>query len=401
MLKKIVFGFLSKPGFKGALEVDYKGEKFIFGKEVEGEESIKTAKADMRILSDAFFRRVLFYGETGFGESYFLGEIETDNLKNLLLYFIRNKSMLPGFGANKATAFYMNWGNFILRLYNLLKKNTKIGSKKNIKAHYDVSNDFYKLWLDPTMTYSSALFKDTDDLQTAQENKYRSICEKSDLKPSDHVLEIGCGWGGFAVFAAKNYGCRLTITTISDEQFDYAHKKIQSEGLEDKINLIKKDYRDLEGRFDKIVSIEMMEALGREYVPVFMKKCESLLKPDGSICVQCIMYPDEHFKEYLARTDYTRKFIFPGGELLSLNEIKNNAASLHMKIDSVERMGQSYAKTLNHWSKNFTAKKEQIKSLGFDENFYRKWLYYFVFCEVGFEADYVDVAQILIKKSNE
>ncbi len=400
MLKKIVFGFLSKPGFKGILEVDYKGEKFTFGKAVAEGESVSVARADMRILSDAFFRRVVFYGETGFGESYFLSEIETSNLKNLLLYFIQNKNLLPGFDGNKATAFYINWGNFVLRLYNLMKKNTKIGSKKNIKAHYDVSNDFYKLWLDPTMTYSSAFFNDAEDLQTAQENKYRRICEKSELKPDDHVLEIGCGWGGFAVFAAKNYGCRLTITTISDEQYDYAQKKIESEGLTDKINLIKKDYRDLEGKYNKIVSIEMMEALGHEYVSVFMKKCESLLKPAGSLCVQCIMYPDEYYREYLARTDYTRKFIFPGGELLSLKEVKDNAALLNMNTESVERMGQSYAKTLNHWSKNFIAKKEQIKSLGFDENFYRKWLYYFVFCEVGFEADYVDVAQILIKKSN-
>jgi len=398
MFEKIVFGFLSKQGFKGTLEVEYKGKKLVFGSPAVRGGRIFTEKAEMKIIGDAFFRRVSFYGEVGFGESYFLGEIETADIKNLLLYFIQNQDVLPGFGANKATSFYINWANGLMRLLHALNKNTKIGSKRNVKAHYDVSNDFYKLWLDPTMTYSCALFKDTEDLQTAQENKYRSICEKSELKPGDEVLEIGCGWGGFSVFAAKNYGCRLTITTISDEQFSYAQEKIIQEGLADKIKLLKKDYRDLEGRFDKIVSIEMMEALGNEYVPVFMKKCESLLKPGGYLCLQCILYPDEHYQEYLARTDYTKKFIFPGGELLSLKEVKNLSASLNMETVSVERMGHSYAKTLNHWSKNFLASKDRILGLGFDENFFKKWLYYFVYCEVGFEADYVDVAQILIKK---
>lgn len=398
MFKKFVFGFLSKKGFKGMLEVDYKGRKLQFGSPVSLRDGIFTEKADMKIVSDAFFRRVSLYGETGFGESYFLGEIETSDVKNLLRYFIQNQDVLPGFGANKATSLHMNWANFVLRFLHRLKKNTKIGSKRNIKAHYDVSNYFYGLWLDPTMTYSCALFKDTDDLQAAQENKYRSICEKSGIKPDDEVLEIGCGWGGFSIFAAKNFGCRLTITTISDEQFAYAQDKIRQEGLSDKITLLKKDYRDLEGMFDKIVSIEMMEALGHEYVPVFMKKCESMLKPGGSLCVQCILYPDEHYQEYLSRMDYTKKFIFPGGELLSLKEVKDSAAALDMETVSVERMGQSYAKTLNHWRKNFLANKDRIMGLGFDENFFRKWSYYFVYCEVGFEADYVDVAQILIKK---
>ena len=398
MFKKIVFGFLSKAGFKGILEVDYKGERKTFGKPVADNGKSNVAKANMRILSNAFFRRVSLYGEVGFGESYFLGEFETDDIKNLLRYFMQNQDVLPGFGSNKTSAFYINWANRIMRFAHWLKKNTKVGSKKNIKAHYDVSNDFYELWLDSTMTYSSALFKNGEDLRTAQENKYRSICQKSELKPSDHVLEIGCGWGGFSIFAAKNYGCNLTITTISDEQFDFAQNRINSEGLADKITLIKKDYRDLEGEFDKIVSIEMMEALGHEYVPVFMKKCDSLLKPGGLLCVQCIMYPDEHYEEYLARTDYTKKFIFPGGELLALKNIKANTESLRMQVVSVERMGHSYAKTLNNWAQNFVAKKDEIIKLGFDENFYRKWLYYFIFCEVGFEADYVDVAQILIKK---
>lgn len=397
MFKKIVFGFLSRPGFKGVLEVDYKGEKMLFGKPPVNDK-IMVEKADMRILDNAFFRRVSFYGSTGFGESYFLGEIETNDLKNLLRYFMQNKDVLPGFGANKATTFYMNWANVLLRYAHKLNKNTKAGSKKNIKAHYDVSNDFYELWLDKTMTYSCALFKDEEDLKTAQENKYRNICEKLKLNADDKVLEIGCGWGGFSIFAAKNYGCKLTITTISEEQFTYTQKRIKNEGLADKITLINKDYRDLEGEFDKIVSIEMMEALGHEYVPIFMKKCDSLLKAGGSLCVQCILYPDEHYQQYLARIDYTRKYIFPGGELLSLAEVKKSVESLGMSTESVERMGYSYAKTLQLWAKNFSAKKDEIKKLGFDDIFYRKWYYYFVFCEVGFEADYVDVAQVLINK---
>jgi cyclopropane-fatty-acyl-phospholipid synthase len=248
------------------------------------------------------------------------------------------------------------------------------------------------------MTYSSAIFRKGNSLKEAQENKYRRICEQIKLNKDDQVLEIGCGWGGFAVFAAKNYGCHLTITTISEEQFAYVEALIQSENLADKITLIKSDYRDLEGSFDKLVSIEMMEALGYEYVPLFLSKCQKLIKQDGLMCLQCITYPDEHFQKYLRDPNFIKKYIFPGGELLSLKQIQVKSFSLKLEILDIHYIGQDYAKTLYQWRENFIAREKEIKQLGFDEYFYRKWLYYFIYCEVGFETDYINDVQILIKK---
>jgi cyclopropane-fatty-acyl-phospholipid synthase len=400
MFKQIVFRFLANPEFKGELEMTHRGKTHTFGRPPAEGESLLVAKADMQIVDDAFFRNAALYGQTGFGRAYFLGNYETSSLKNLLLWFLQNRHLVPGFGSNKDSLSFINLASVLLRLMIRLRKNTRAGSRKNIRAHYDLSNDFYELWLDSTMTYSSAAFVDGNDLQVAQENKYRLICEKSQLKPEDEVLEIGCGWGGFAVYAAKNYGCRLTITTISDEQHAYARERIKKEGLTDQISLIKKDYRDLTGEYDKIVSIEMMEALGHEYVPVFMRKCRDLLRPNGTLCVQIITCPDEHFEDYLIQTDFIKEYIFPGGELLALKQIRQNATDLDLSEESVEHLGQSYARTLNHWSENFIAQKDRVKQLGFDEEFCRKWLYYLVSCEAGFQAKIIDDLQVVLRKNS-
>lgn len=400
MFRKVVLSFLSQPGFRGVLEVTDRGRSRRFGQPVGENESLPAPQADLRVINPAFYRRVSLYGQTGFGQAYFMGDFQTSDLKRLLLWFLQNRELIPGFGGSRSTFEMINWAAGLQRLAHRLRKNTRRGSRRNIKAHYDLSNEFYELWLDSTMTYSSAVFSEetADSLQAAQENKYRLLCEKGGLGPNDHVLEIGCGWGGLAVFAARNYGCRVTATTISDAQFAYARERVNREGLGDRITLIKKDYRDLEGEYDKIVSIEMMEALGHEHVPLFMEKCRDLLKPGGKLAVQIITFPDEYFQDYLDTSDYSREYIFPGGELLSLEKTKGAAKRFGMETVSEEAIGQSYARTLGHWAKNFLAAKERVKGLGFDERFCRKWLYYLVSCEAAFEIGYIDDWQVVMRK---
>ncbi len=398
MYKKIFLTFFKNKKFRGILELEFNNHKYTFGEaSLENSDKNFISLAKIEVKDKNFFKRVILFGDTGFGESFFWGEFTTPDLKKVLLWFVQNKEVLPSFRNKNTLSTIFKFANLRLQIEHWRNKNTKVGSKKNIRAHYDVSNDFYRLWLDETMTYSSAIFNNSTGLKEAQENKYRRICEQIKLTKDDHVLEIGCGWGGFAIFATKNYGCHLTITTISDEQFSYTEELIKKENLSDRIRLIKSDYRDLEGSFDKIVSIEMMEALGYEYVPVFLSKCQKLIKQFGLICLQCITYPDEHFQKYLRDPNFIKKYIFPGGELLSLNQIREESKNLQLDILDVHYIGQDYAKTLYQWRENFLAQEKKIKQLGFDEYFYKKWLYYFIYCEVGFETDYINDVQILIK----
>jgi cyclopropane-fatty-acyl-phospholipid synthase len=393
MFKYLFHIFFNRIPFDGILEVEINNKKYSFGKP-SGEKVI------IKILKKGIFRRLVINGDIGFGEAFFLKEFETDDLKLLLLWFERNKDKFPSFRKKSKMAFFFGWARGFSRIAHWLNKNTRPGSKKNISAHYDVSNDFYRLWLDPTMTYSSAIFNGAGSLEEAQKNKYRKICEKIGLKPGDHVLEIGSGWGGISVFAAKNYGCNITTVTISKKQYEFTKKLIKKEGLEDKIKLRLEDYRDISGQYDKIVSIEMMEALGHEFVPLFINKCNSLLKSQGKLGLQFILYPDEYYHFYLTNQNYIKKYIFPGGELLSLKIIKKALSDTgELAILSEERIGQDYAKTLNAWRSNLSSKKEEILKLGFDEHFFLKWYYYFAYCEVGFETGYIDDMQMIIKKN--
>ena len=396
--KKIFLSFFSKANLKGILTISYNNKVYKFGKEIDnGEDIIK--EADIKVLDKRFFQKIIWKGDIGLGESYFLDYFETNNLKNLLKWFLQNKKSLPGFHENNKKYLLFEWAKVISQVIHKLNKNTKFGSKRNIHKHYDVSNDFYKLWLDETMTYSCAVFGKEDDLRSAQLRKYEKICQKVGLKSSDHVLEIGSGWGGFAIYAVQKYNCRITTTTISQKQYNLAKQRIEAAGLSGKIELILKDYRDLEGKYDKIVSIEMMEALGHEYVPLFVEKCDSLLKSGGKMCWQCITLPDKIFQAYLKNNNYIKKYIFPGGELISLGQLQDvisNHKKLH--INEIERIGLDYAKTLYAWAKNLKAHKKEVMKLGFDEIFFKKWLYYFEYCEVGFATGYLDDAQILISK---
>lgn len=399
MYQKIFLTFFKNKKFRGVLELNFNNHNYKFGAMPLGKKSEKIIQfAKIEVKDRRFFKKLILAGDTGFGQAFLLNYFSTPDLKQLLLWFLQNKNLLPGFKDKNILSYLLRLTEIKLKIEHWLNKNTKIGSQRNIKEHYDVSNQFYKLWLDKTMAYSSAIFKGASDLKSAQENKYRYICEKLALKSGDHILEIGCGWGGFAVFASKNYDCYLTITTISQEQFNYTEALIKKENLASKIKLIKQDYRDLQGSFDKIVSIEMMEALGHEYVPLFLSRCQKLVKKGGLICLQCITYPDEYFQKYLRDSNFIKKYIFPGGELLSLGQIKQEALKLKLVIVTINSIGQDYARTLFSWRENFVAHKEDIMHLGFNEEFYRKWLYYFVYCEVGFETNYIDDIQILIKK---
>jgi len=294
--------------------------------------------------------------------------------------------------------FFSGCVSILEKIAHKLRRNTKRGSKKNIKKHYDISNDFYRLWLDETMTYSCAVFGKNMNLKQAQNNKYKKICERIGLKKGDHILEIGTGWGGFSIFAARHYDVNITTVTISREQYKLAKQRIIDAGLEDKINLKFQDYRDIKGKYDKIVSIEMMEALGYEYVPLFIKKCNTLLKERGKMCLQAITYPDKYFNYYLKSQDYIKKHIFPGGELLSIKQITKEAKKNNLNLKNIDEIGKDYAITLNKWRKNFIKKKKEIFKLGFDQKFYLKWIYYLIYCEVGFETGYIGNVQILLKK---
>ena len=280
------------------------------------------------------------------------------------------------------------------------RQNTIIGSKNNILAHYDLSNDFYKLWLDKTMTYSCGIFKDDKTtLEEASIEKLDKICKKLKLSSNDHILEIGTGWGSFAIHAAKNYGCKITTTTISDAQYNYAKDKIKEEKLDKKINLINKDYRLIKGTYDKIVSIEMIEAVGHKNVPAYFRKVSELLKDNGIFVMQGITYNDQNFDTYKNSVDFINKYIFPGSCLISVSQvsdiIKKNTSMLFVDLEDITA---HYATTLKIWRENFFKQLPKIKELGFSDSFINLWEFYFVYCEAGFIEKNIGDYQFVFSK---
>jgi cyclopropane-fatty-acyl-phospholipid synthase len=334
----------------------------------------------LQVLDKAFFREVLLHGEIGFGESYQNGHCDSPDMVALLSLAIENRRAVD-----------LNKG--IMRVFSRAKNikmhrnraNTVEGSKENIHAHYDLGNDFFKLFLDNTMTYSSAVFeRDAEPLEEAQANKYRRLCELAKVSKDDRVLEIGTGWGGFAMFAASTYGCHVTSVTISKEQFDLAVERIKEAGLAELIDVQLRDYRDITGEYDKIVSIEMFEAVGVEYFETFFQKCSSVLKPGGRIAMQVITVPDSAFEAQKTGINWVQKYIFPGGVLPSLAEMERVNARTGLVLDSSDDIGLDYAKTLHQWRERFWADITQVRSQGYDEYFIRTWDYYLAACEAGF-----------------
>lgn len=296
---------------------------------------------------------------------------------------------------------HMSWlTRFKNSLFHYFNRNNKQGSKKNILAHYDLGNDLYTRFLDKEMMYSAAVYPESDaSLETAQLHKLELICQRLSLTKDDHLLEIGTGWGGMAIYAAQHYGCKVTTTTISDAQFEYAKNRVESLGLSDQITLLKKDYRELTGHYDKLVSIEMIEAVGHQYMDSFFQQCQSLLKPNGKMLIQAITIADQRFNYYLNNVDFIQRYIFPGGFLPSitfLNEkLRDNTT---MVVDELHDIGLDYAKTLADWRERFLASWQELKAFGFDENFKRLWLYYFAYCEGGFLQRSISTVHLVARK---
>lgn len=342
-----------------------------------------------------FYREVALRGGLGAAASYIRGDWDSPNLTQAMRVLARNSAVLSG--VEKGGARLLRPLRYAL---NWLRRNTRSGSRQNISSHYDLSNDFFALMLDPTMTYSSGIFDAPEaTLEEASIEKYDRICRKLDLNPSDHVLEIGTGWGGFAEHAAKNYGCHVTTTTISEQQHAYAQNRFREAGLNDRITLLKKDYRDLEGKFSKLASIEMIEAVGERFLPGYFAKCSELLHSDGMACLQAILIPDHRFDRYRRSVDFIQKFIFHGGFLPSMGAIASSVGShTDFRFRHVEDFGQDYATTLSLWRERFWNQIEQVKALGFDERFIRTWHYYLCYCEAGFHERQIGVSQLLLTK---
>jgi cyclopropane-fatty-acyl-phospholipid synthase len=349
----------------------------------------------VRVKSPALLRRVLLQADVGFGESYMEGEWEADDLPRFLHLLARNEDAL-GVGGLLSRVF--NAGNDVL---HRLRRNTRRGSRKNISYHYDLSNDFFRLFLDEeTMTYSSALFEDTGQtLGEAQRNKFRAIADKARLRAGDHVLEIGCGWGGFAVYAARERGCRVTGITISERQHALARERVAAAGLSHRVAIRLQDYRDLCGSFDKVVSIEMFEALGREHWPVFFRKIEEVLAPEGVAVIQSISVPDHRFEAYERHCDWIQKHIFPGGVLASVHHVTGAMIrTSRLNLHHLEDIGPHYALTLARWREAFLARLPQVRALGFDERFVRTWDFYLACCEAYFEARRIGNLQLVLTR---
>ncbi len=338
--------------------------------------------ANIEIKNERFFKRCVLYGDIGFGESYVDGDWDTDNITQLIKWFIlniENSSSLSGGGKKSG---FLNVLKFINQITHSKRANSLSGSKKNISEHYDLNNAFFALFLDKTMTYSSAYFKEnTLSLEQAQIAKYDRLCKQLRLNQNDHVLEIGSGWGANAVYMAKQYDCKVTSLTISEEQFKYATNYAKRENVSDKVTFYLKDYRLMEGQFDKIVSIEMLEAVGEKYYNDYFSKCNSLLKKEGLLALQVITCPDSRFEQLKNGVDWIQKHIFPGSLLPSvgvINKAINNVCDLTM-ID-LKEMGLDYANTLHIWHQEFNKNSRQVKELGFDDYFIRKWNYYLCYC---------------------
>jgi cyclopropane-fatty-acyl-phospholipid synthase len=369
--------------------------------EPEGEHRFgkRSAECDLgvtvHITNLQFFADVAFGGTVGAGEAYIRGLWRCDDLTALIRIFLRNRELMNGMDSR--------WALFtkpFLKLFHAMNRNSKEGSSRNISAHYDLGNSLYELMLDETMMYSCAIFPRTDStLHEAQLTKLDVICKKLALSPNDHLVEIGTGWGGLAIHAATNYGCRVTTTTISKEQHDYAKAKIARLGLENRITLLFQDYRDLTGRYDKLVSVEMIEAVGADFLETYLAKCSSLLKPEGSMLLQAITIQDQNYEQALKSVDYIQRFIFPGSFIPSVTAITSAVCkATDMKVTHLEDIGPHYATTLRLWRERFFDNLAAVRRLGLSDSFVRLWEFYLCYCEGGFmERALGDVHMLLAK----
>lgn len=374
----------------GALAIELpEGRKLVIQGKSEG------PKAAVRLRNWNLAHRALLSGTIGVAETYMDGDWDSPDITAFLQLFLVN---------GEATEKYADGAGGIKRLVekvrHWMRTNTKAGSKKNISAHYDLGNDFYKEWLDPSMTYSSALYSTgANDLQSAQNAKYRALAEATGIKPGDHVLEIGCGWGGFAEFAASEMGCKVTGLTISREQLAFAEERIRKAGLSDRVEFRFQDYRDEKGLYDKIISIEMFEAVGEKYWPIYFSKLRECLKPGGKAGLQIITIKPEAFDRYKASPDFIQKYVFPGGMLPTPEHLLALGRKVDLSLIKDFGFGLDYARTLAEWRDRFWSVWERVRPLGFDDRFKRLWEFYLFYCEAGFRARNIDVRQVVFARS--
>lgn len=372
------------------------GHRISFG---NGQDNLT---ANVEVKSSNFFKRCVLYGDIGFGESYVDGDWDTDSITNVIKWFLLNIENTPSISGSRSKNFTLNVFKLVNRLHHFKRRNNIDGSRKNISEHYDLNNEFFALFLDETMTYSSAYFKEENmTLHQAQLAKYDRLCKQLHLKPNDHVLEIGSGWGGNAIYMAKQYGCNVTTLTISEEQYKLAKERIEREKLSDKITVLLKDYRLAEGKFDKLVSIEMLEAVGSEFYETYFKKCQALLKKDGILALQVITCPDSRFRNLKNGVDWIQKHIFPGSLLPSVGQINNSINKVSdLTLVDVKDIGLDYAQTLKIWREQFNKNLELVTKIGFDDYFIRKWNYYFCICEAAFTMRNINVMQLVYTRPN-
>ena len=350
----------------------------------------------LTVRDPAFYSLAAFGGTVGAGEAYIHGHWRCDDLTALVRIMVLNRSVMEDMESGLAAR-----GTALLRrLLHWANRNSKSGSARNIAAHYDLGNDLYRLMLDDTMAYSCGIFLHEEaTLHEASVAKFDAVCRKLALTPSDHLVEIGTGWGGLAIHAAEQYGCRVTTTTISREQHDYAQQKIAARGLSDRITLLFKDYRDLTGHYDKLVSIEMIEAVGAKYLETYFAKCSSLLKPTGAMLLQAITLQDQFYAQALKSVDYIQRFIFPGSFIPSVNAINGAVARVtDMKLFNLEDIGPHYAPTLRMWRERFFQNINKVRALGYPESFNRLWEFYLCYCEGGFAERQLGDVQMLLTK---
>ncbi|GDY20869.1 cyclopropane-fatty-acyl-phospholipid synthase [Verrucomicrobiota bacterium] len=358
--------------------------------------------ARLRILRPGFFKRCVLFGDIGFGEAFVDGDWDTDDLPAVLAWFIENVEHAPGMSGSRRSPLALNLLRGANRVQHLLRPNSVKVSRRNIAEHYDLGNDFYRLWLDPSMTYSSGFFVSPElTLEQAQTAKYDALCRSLRLKPADHLLEIGSGWGGMACHAAKNYGCRVTTLTISEAQLAYCKERFIQEGIADRVEVRLQDYRHTTGQFDKIVSIEMLEAVGERYVDGYFAQCARLLKRDGLLALQYITSPDSRYEQFRKGVDWIQKHIFPGSLLMSVGRVTQalqRGTDLH--LHNLHDMGHHYARTLREWRARFNAHHPELRKLRFDDHFIRKWNYYLSYCEAAFAQRNISVVQALYTRPN-
>ena len=395
--EKLVLGLLKKMPL-GGLRMEYAdGSIRQFG----APDSDVTASVKIN-NDEEFFKRCAYYGNVGMGEAYTDGIWDTPDIRAVISWFIFNMEALQGSDTASDKLPGVNLLKVVNWFRHLKRANTVETSRRNIAEHYDLGNEFYSLWLDKTMTYSCAKFKNPDaSIEEAQTAKYDALCQKLKLTAADHVLEIGCGWGGFGCHAAANYGCKVTGVTISEAQATYARQRVKDAGLEDEFAIRIEDYRHIKGTFDKIVSIEMIEAVGDKFHEPFFAKCHEVLKPAGLLAIQMITVPDNRYKSLTKGVDWIQKVIFPGSLLMSIGRVNDVLAKTSdMFLHDLEDFGAYYVKTLGHWHERFNASSEKLAELGFDEPFIRTWNYYLKYCQAGFGTRNISVVQAVYTRPN-